>query len=83
MPCRCECRYSADLASVCSYPINFSAKSEPRDPAYLWARREVMEEEVSDELMQKSSGNMKKWPMVEPTALPQSGIPFYMTNTNF
>ena len=43
-----------------------------------------MEEEVSDEHMRNSSGSMKMWPMVEPTALPQSGMrPFYMTNINF
>jgi hypothetical protein len=35
-----------------------------------------MEEEVSDEQMQSLSGSMKKWPTVEPTALPQSGMPF-------
>ena len=38
-----------------------------------------MEEEVSDEHMQNSCGSMKKWPMVEPTALPQSGMSLYMT----
>ncbi|KAF8802178.1 thiamine diphosphate-binding protein [Phlegmacium glaucopus] len=48
------------------------AKSEPKGPVYLWARREVMEEEVSAERMQTSSGNMRKWPAVEPTALSQS-----------
>jgi hypothetical protein len=55
---------------------DLSAKSEPRGPAYLWARREVMEEEVSDEHMQNLSGSMKKWPTVEPTALSRSGMPF-------
>lgn len=46
---------------------------------YLWARREVMEEEVSGERMQNSSGIMSKWPVVEPSALPQSGTPLDIT----
>ena len=45
---------------------------------YLWARREVMEEEVSGEIG-NLSGNMSKWPPVEPTALAQSGKPFDAT----
>ncbi|KAF9465805.1 thiamine pyrophosphate enzyme, N-terminal TPP binding domain-containing protein [Collybia nuda] len=44
------------------------ATSEPRGPVYLWARREVMEEEMPESHMELSS-NFQKWPSIEPTAL--------------
>ena len=64
-------------------PTDFSAKSDPRGPVYLWARREVMEEEVSADRIQNPSGIMNKWPAVEPTALPQSSMPFYIPYISF
>ena len=42
-----------------------------------------MEEEISAERMQISPGTMSKWPVVEPTALPQSGMSFYLTYLSF
>ncbi|KAF9559714.1 thiamine diphosphate-binding protein [Agrocybe pediades] len=44
------------------------ATSSPKGPVYLWARREVMEEEVQREDVDAISG-MTGWPSVEPSAL--------------
>ncbi|KZT22829.1 Thiamin diphosphate-binding protein [Neolentinus lepideus HHB14362 ss-1] len=44
------------------------AQSEPRGPVYLWARREVTEEEVDESIMQRPS-EVAKWPVVAPSAL--------------
>lgn len=49
-----------------------SATSEPKGPVYLWARREVMEEEVDPGSLDNISG-LSKWPSIEPTALSPSG----------
>ncbi|KDQ49927.1 hypothetical protein JAAARDRAFT_42531 [Jaapia argillacea MUCL 33604] len=43
------------------------ATSEPQGPAYLWARREVMEEELDPSL---DTTNLGKWPAVSKCALP-------------
>ncbi|KAF8148211.1 thiamine pyrophosphate enzyme, N-terminal TPP binding domain-containing protein [Crassisporium funariophilum] len=44
------------------------ATSDPKGPVYLWARREVMEEEVNAARVQGVT-DMKLWPAVEPTGL--------------
>ncbi|KAJ6581669.1 thiamine diphosphate-binding protein [Mycena capillaripes] len=44
------------------------ATSHPKGPVYLWARREVMEEEVELSTVNKSIP-LRKWPSVEPAAL--------------
>ncbi|KAK7025158.1 thiamine pyrophosphate enzyme, N-terminal TPP binding domain-containing protein [Favolaschia claudopus] len=44
------------------------ATSHPKGPVYLWARREVMEEEVELSAV-KADLALKKWPSVEPAAL--------------
>ena len=48
------------------------ALSEPKGPVYLWARREVMEEDV-DEDFAKTDLDLKLWTSVEPIALRDSG----------
>ncbi|KAJ7696509.1 thiamine diphosphate-binding protein [Mycena rosella] len=42
--------------------------SHPKGPVYLWARREVMEEEVELSAVEASTP-LRKWPPVEPAAL--------------
>ncbi|KAH9480074.1 Benzoylformate decarboxylase [Psilocybe cubensis] len=49
------------------------ATSEPKGPVYLWARREVMEEEVNPESLDHISG-ISKWPSIEPTSLTPSAL---------
>ncbi|KAJ6619921.1 thiamine diphosphate-binding protein [Mycena sp. CBHHK59/15] len=44
------------------------ATSYPKGPVYLWARREVMEEEVAASALE-STVNARKWPPIEPAAL--------------
>ncbi|KAJ7334301.1 thiamine diphosphate-binding protein [Mycena albidolilacea] len=44
------------------------ATSHPKGPVYLWARREVMEEEVELSAV-NTSIPLRKWPSVEPAAL--------------
>jgi hypothetical protein len=51
-----------------------SATSDPKGPVYLWARREAMEEEVPESLLQ-ASASLHKWPSIEPTALSPAGMP--------
>ncbi|KAL5478961.1 hypothetical protein ACEPAI_2248 [Sanghuangporus weigelae] len=48
-----------------------SALSEPKGPVYLWARREVMEEEVSEDLA-TTSIDVTTWAPVEPAAISES-----------
>ncbi|PPQ68528.1 hypothetical protein CVT25_005450 [Psilocybe cyanescens] len=58
------------------------ATSEPKGPVYLWARREVMEEEVDLESVHAISG-ISKWPAIEATALSPSGErPIYAYSAN-
>lgn len=45
------------------------ATSEPKGPVYLWARREVMEEELNDETFRNINTSMAKAPSIEPGAL--------------
>ncbi|EIN12197.1 Thiamin diphosphate-binding protein [Punctularia strigosozonata HHB-11173 SS5] len=44
------------------------ATSEPRGPIYLWARREAMEEEVNEQVM-NAQLSRKAWPSVSPAGL--------------
>ncbi|KAF7370478.1 hypothetical protein MSAN_00679600 [Mycena sanguinolenta] len=44
------------------------ATSHPKGPVYLWARREVMEEEVELSAV-NATVPLRKWPSIEPTAL--------------
>ncbi|OCH92828.1 Thiamin diphosphate-binding protein [Obba rivulosa] len=44
------------------------AKSEPKGPVYLWARREVMEEEL-DESVLTTAPDPRKWPAIAPRGL--------------
>ncbi|THH04613.1 hypothetical protein EW145_g5391 [Phellinidium pouzarii] len=44
------------------------AMSEPKGPVYLWARREVMEEEVDEDLA-KAALDVRTWAPLEPLAL--------------
>lgn len=55
------------------YSHRFSrAMSQPRGPVYLWARREVMEQEVDASLMERAI-NIHRWPPIEPSALSPTG----------
>ncbi|KAI0330509.1 thiamine diphosphate-binding protein [Cubamyces sp. BRFM 1775] len=45
------------------------AKSEPRGPVYLWARRETTEEEVDPAIFEENL-DITKWPAVQAPALP-------------
>lgn len=49
-----------------------SATSDPRGPTYLWARREVLEEE-SGPSTTSTNINIMKWPSIQPTALNSEG----------
>ncbi|EMD39506.1 hypothetical protein CERSUDRAFT_131900 [Gelatoporia subvermispora B] len=44
------------------------AQSEPKGPVYLWARRDVMEEDL-DESVLISAPNPRKWPAIAPRGL--------------
>ncbi|EIW81544.1 hypothetical protein CONPUDRAFT_154079 [Coniophora puteana RWD-64-598 SS2] len=66
-------RYTAQIES----PVNLTqvvrralqiATSEPQGPVYLWARREVMEQEIDESLM-KAPITMYKWPAICPAGL--------------
>ncbi|EPS95543.1 hypothetical protein FOMPIDRAFT_130646 [Fomitopsis schrenkii] len=49
------------------------ATSAPRGPVYLWARREVLEEEV-DESVMNAQVNVAKWPPLAPSGLSPSAV---------
>ncbi|TFK66123.1 thiamine diphosphate-binding protein [Pluteus cervinus] len=71
-------RYTAQLQSAATIPQYIRralqiATSEPKGPVYLWARREVMEEEVTQELLNPSL-DLSRWPAVEPSALSASTV---------
>ena len=51
---------------------NDSATSAPRGPVYLWARREVLEEEV-DESVMNAQVDVTKWPPIAPSGLSPGG----------
>ncbi|KAF8073386.1 thiamine pyrophosphate enzyme, N-terminal TPP binding domain-containing protein [Lyophyllum atratum] len=44
------------------------ATSDPKGPVYLWARREVMEEEIPESLSE-ATADLEKWPSIEPSGL--------------
>ncbi|KAH8114988.1 thiamine diphosphate-binding protein [Phellopilus nigrolimitatus] len=58
---------SKNVSQVIMRGLQF-AMSEPKGPVYLWARREVMEEDV-DENFAKASLNVRSWLPIEPLAL--------------
>lgn len=67
-------RRSIQMCFSLCIPLNFahlssSASSEPKGPVYLWARREVMEEEVRLSFLENQALSSEKWPKVEQTAL--------------
>jgi hypothetical protein len=49
-----------------------SSTSEPKGPVYLWARREVMEQEFDSAIMDQQI-DATKWSKVEPSALSPTG----------
>ncbi|KAF5360520.1 hypothetical protein D9756_004505 [Leucocoprinus leucothites] len=67
-------RHTAQLNSAATIPhavrrgLQF-ATSEPKGPVYLWARREVMEEEVADSTFDKINTSIVKSPPIEAAAL--------------
>ncbi|KIJ05974.1 hypothetical protein PAXINDRAFT_103561 [Paxillus involutus ATCC 200175] len=67
-------RYTAQIGSPVNLPHIVRralqiATSEPKGPVYLWGRREVMEQEIDQSLLERPI-TLTKWPSVEPTALP-------------
>ena len=67
---RCTCRYPQRIVF---YSLDCcSATSEPKGPVYLWARREMMEQEIDPSLLETPMA-LTKWPSVQPTALQISG----------
>ncbi|KAI5121475.1 hypothetical protein M0805_003931 [Coniferiporia weirii] len=63
----CQINSSKDVRQVVLRGLQ-SATSEPRGPVYLWARREAMEEEVTEEFA-TAALNVKTWAPLEPLAL--------------
>ncbi|KAG6898805.1 hypothetical protein C0993_004026 [Termitomyces sp. T159_Od127] len=64
-------RYSAQLPSGSTAPQYIGralqiATSEPKGPVYLWARREVMEQEVPEP---SKPLDLQLWPAIEPNGL--------------
>ncbi|KAI0330510.1 thiamine diphosphate-binding protein [Cubamyces sp. BRFM 1775] len=49
------------------------ATSQPKGPVYLWARREVIEEDV-DEATVTAAATLSKWPSVTPGALTSRAV---------
>ncbi|KAF9235635.1 thiamine pyrophosphate enzyme, N-terminal TPP binding domain-containing protein [Melanogaster broomeanus] len=69
-------RYTAQISSPANLPHVVRralqiATSEPKGPVYLWGRREVMEQEIDQSLLERPI-TLAKWPSVEPTALPST-----------
>ncbi|KZT43232.1 Thiamin diphosphate-binding protein [Sistotremastrum suecicum HHB10207 ss-3] len=56
-----------NVAEVVLRSLQF-AKSDPKGPVYLWARREVMEEDLSEEKYKKSL-DLRKWAPIEPSSI--------------
>ncbi|XP_006457656.1 hypothetical protein AGABI2DRAFT_230152 [Agaricus bisporus var. bisporus H97] len=67
-------RYTGEFYSAATIPhvvhrgLQFAA-SEPKGPIYLWARREIMEQEVEQSLFENINTSLAKSPSVEPSAL--------------
>ncbi|KAH7885059.1 thiamine pyrophosphate enzyme, N-terminal TPP binding domain-containing protein [Phlebopus sp. FC_14] len=71
-------RYTAQINSPVGLPNLVRralqiATSDPKGPVYLWGRREVMEQEIDQSLMEAHI-SLTKWPSIEPTALPLSAV---------
>ncbi|KIJ61112.1 hypothetical protein HYDPIDRAFT_138271 [Hydnomerulius pinastri MD-312] len=71
-------RYTAQIGSPANLPHLVRralqiATSEPKGPVYLWGRREVMEQEIDQSLMETPI-TLTKWPSVEPTALSNQAV---------
>ncbi|KAF9448782.1 thiamine diphosphate-binding protein [Macrolepiota fuliginosa MF-IS2] len=67
-------RHTAQLNSATTIPFTVSrglqfATSEPKGPVYMWARREVMEEEVNEAVFEKLEMGLTKSPSIEASAL--------------
>ncbi|TFK17638.1 acetolactate synthase catalytic subunit [Coprinopsis marcescibilis] len=69
-------RHTAQLHSALTIPGAIRravqiATSEPKGPVYLWARREVMEQEIDPGLFKDVAASIstQSWPAVEPSAL--------------
>ena len=54
---------------------SYSAVSEPKGPVYLYARREVLEEEL-DPAATTNAVDLKKWPAISPTGLSPDGMSY-------
>ncbi|KAF9235636.1 thiamine pyrophosphate enzyme, N-terminal TPP binding domain-containing protein [Melanogaster broomeanus] len=70
-------RHTAQISSPANLPHVVRralqiATSEPKGPVYLWGRREVMEQEIDQSLLERPI-TLAKWPSVEPTALSSTG----------
>ncbi|GJE92514.1 thiamine diphosphate-binding protein [Phanerochaete sordida] len=51
------------------------AMSEPKGPVYISARREALEEELDPQAAQVTNAvDIKKWPAIYPTAVPQDAV---------
>lgn len=50
-----------------------SATSDPKGPVYLWARREVLEEEIDSSIMD-TKVDTAKWPSLKPGGLSPDGM---------
>lgn len=55
-----------------AHSVLYSATSGPKGPVYLWARREVLQEEVDASLMDAGLDTLK-WPSVQPSGLSLAG----------
>ncbi|KAL0958998.1 hypothetical protein HGRIS_014311 [Hohenbuehelia grisea] len=67
MRCTTEIYSAKTVSQVVRRSLQISM-SQPRGPVYLWARREVMEEEVPESMM-KPSPDLHHWHTTEPSAL--------------
>ncbi|KAI0072213.1 thiamine diphosphate-binding protein [Panus rudis PR-1116 ss-1] len=61
-----------NVAKVVARALQF-ATSDPQGPTYLWARREVMEEDL-DPAVANAKLDFTKWPPVQPSALEASVV---------
>jgi len=72
-----------EMLSLIKFLIR-SATSEPKGPVYLWARREIMEEELDYETFRKITTSVAKAPPIAPGALSSDGeyYAFIITKTD-
>lgn len=62
----CSCPYTYGLLKL------YRAKSDPQGPVYLWARREIMEQELDPAEFSVPLEN-QKWAPIERSPLSSSG----------